>query len=154
MATQSEYELEAQLVKQLVGMHYERVNVTDETSMKANLRKQIEIHNRLESSPLTDGEFNCIFLHLTKGNEVIDRAKILRDRYQLLRDDGTEKWLSFINKEEWCQNEFQVTSQVKQFNAEQNTRKTRFDVTLLINGLPLVQIELKRRGLGLKEAFN
>jgi type I restriction enzyme R subunit len=71
-----------------------------------------------------------------------------------LRDDGTEKWLSFINKEEWCQNEFQVTSQVKQFNAEQNTRKTRFDVTLLINGLPLVQIELKRRGLGLKEAFN
>ncbi|HBV6775884.1 TPA: hypothetical protein MDY39_005477, partial [Klebsiella pneumoniae] len=52
MATQSEYELEAQLVEQLVGMHYERVNVTDETSMKANLRKQIEIHNRLESSPL------------------------------------------------------------------------------------------------------
>ncbi|MDF3721777.1 type I restriction endonuclease, partial [Enterobacter hormaechei] len=124
MATQSEYELEAQLVEQLVGMHYERVNVTDETSMKANLRKQIEIHNRLESAPLTDSEFNRIFLHLTKGNEVIDRAKILRDRYQLLRDDGTEKWLSFINKEEWCQNEFQVTSQVKQFNAEQNTRKT------------------------------
>jgi type I restriction enzyme R subunit len=49
MATQSEYELETQLVEQLVGMHYERVNVTDETSMKANLRKQIEIHNRLES---------------------------------------------------------------------------------------------------------
>lgn len=154
MATQSEYELETQLVEQLVGMHYEPVNVTDEASMKANLKKQIEIHNRLESLPLTDSEFNRIFLHLTKGNEVIDRARTLRDRYQLLRDDGTEKWLSFINKEEWCQNEFQVTRQVKQFNAEQNTRKTRFDVTLLINGLPLVQIELKRRGLGLKEAFN
>ena len=97
MATQSEYELEAQLVEQLVGMHYERVNVTDETSMKANLRKQIEIHNRLEAAPLTDSEFNRVFLHLTKGNEVIDRARILRDRYQLLRDDGTEKWLSFIN---------------------------------------------------------
>lgn len=154
MATQSENELEMQLVDQLVGMHYEPVNVTDEVSMKANLKKQIEIHNRLESVPLTDSEFNRIFLHLTKGNEVIDRARTLRDRYQLLRDDGTEKWLSFINKEEWCQNEFQVTRQVKQFNAEQNTRKTRFDVTLLINGLPLVQIELKRRGLGLKEAFN
>ena len=154
MATQSENELEMQLVDQLVGMHYEPVNVTDEASMKANLKKQIEIHNRLESVPLTDSEFNRIFLHLTKGNEVIDRARTLRDRYQLLRDDGTEKWLSFINKEEWCQNEFQVTRQVKQFNAEQNTRKTRFDVTLLINGLPLVQIELKRRGLGLKEAFN
>lgn len=154
MATQSEYELETQLVEQLVGMHYEPVNVTDEASMKANLKKQIEIHNRLESVPLTDSEFNRIFLHLTKGNEVIDRARTLRDRYQLLREDGTEKWLSFINKEEWCQNEFQVTRQVKQFNAEQNSRKTRFDVTLLINGLPLVQIELKRRGLGLKEAFN
>lgn len=154
MATQSEYELETQLVEQLVGMHYEQVFVTDEASMKANLKKQIEIHNRLETAPLTDSEFNRIFMHLTKGNEVIDRARTLRDRYQLLREDGTEKWLSFINKEEWCQNEFQVTRQVKQFNAEQNTRKTRFDVTLLINGLPLVQIELKRRGLGLKEAFN
>lgn len=154
MATQSEYELETQLVEQLVGMHYEQVFVTDEVSMKANLKKQIEIHNRLESVPLTDSEFNRIFLHLTKGNEVIDRARTLRDRYQLQREDGTEKWLSFINKEEWCQNEFQVTRQVKQFNAEQTTRKTRFDVTLLINGLPLVQIELKRRGLGLKEAFN
>jgi type I restriction enzyme R subunit len=50
MATQSEYELETQLVNQLVGMHYELVNVTDETSMKANLRKQIEIHNRLEAA--------------------------------------------------------------------------------------------------------
>lgn len=154
MATQSECELETQLVEQLVGMHYEPVNVTDEVSMKANLKKQIEIHNRLEAAPLTDSEFNRIFQHLTKGNEVIDRARTLRDRYHLQREDGTEKWLSFINKEEWCQNEFQVTRQVKQFNAEQNTRKTRFDVTLLINGLPLVQIELKRRGLGLKEAFN
>ena len=149
MATQSEYELETQLVEQLVGMHYEPVNVTDEVSMKANLKKQIEIHNRLEAAPLTDSEFYRIFQHLTKGNEVIDRARTLRDRYHLQREDGTEKWLSFINKEEWCQNEFQVTRQVKQFNAEQNTRKTRFDVTLLINGLPLVQIELKRRGLGL-----
>lgn len=61
MATQSEYELETQLVEQLVGMHYERVNVTDEASMKVNLRKQIEVHNRLETSPLTDGEFNRIF---------------------------------------------------------------------------------------------
>ncbi|MGR5942592.1 type I restriction endonuclease subunit R [Enterobacter sp. C4G1] len=154
MATQSEYELETQLVDQLVGIHYEQVFVTDEASMKANLKKQIEIHNRLETAPLTDTEFNRVFQHLTKGNEVIDRARTLRDRYHLQREDGTEKWLSFINKEEWCQNEFQVTRQVKQFNAEQNSRKTRFDVTLLINGLPLVQIELKRRGLGLKEAFN
>ena len=92
MATQSEYELETQLVNQLVGMHYELVNVTDETSMKANLRKQIEIHNRLEAAPLTNSEFNRIFLHLTKGNEAIspyrhhavtgsDRAGFWHDRW-------------------------------------------------------------------------
>ena len=101
MATQSEYELEAQLVEQLVGMHYERVNVTDETSMKANLRKQIEIHNRLESAPLTDSEFNRIFLHLTKGNEVI-----AQHAYELVTDpdfdydlpgaiaEATDQWLN------------------------------------------------------------
>ena len=155
MATQSEYELETALIKQLTGnLHYELVEVNDEASMKANLKLQLEIHNRLEHAPLTDAEFNRVFLHLTKGTTVFDRAKTLRDRYRLERDDGTEKWLSFINKDEWCRNEFQVTSQVKQYNAEQNSRKTRFDVTLLINGLPLVQIELKRRGLGLKEAFH
>ena len=154
MATQSECELELALISQLTDeLGYKWVNVHDEATMKINLKRQLEIHNRLEAFPLSDGEFNRVFLHLTKSNNAFDRASTLRDRYALIRDDGTEKWLSFINKEEWCCNEFQVTNQVRQYNAEQQTRRTRFDVTLLINGLPLVQIELKRRGLELKEAF-
>jgi type I restriction enzyme R subunit len=69
---------------------------------------------------------------------------------QLTKDDGTSTYLEFINQEKWCQNEYQVTQQVTLEGKYQN----RYDVTLLVNGLPLVQIELKRRGLELKEAFN
>ena len=69
---------------------------------------------------------------------------------ELNRDDGTTFYLEFLNIEHWCQNEYQVTHQV----TNQGKYKNRYDVTLLINGLPLVQIELKRRGLKLKEAFN
>lgn len=69
---------------------------------------------------------------------------------ELSRDDGTTFYLEFLNIEHWCQNQYQVTNQITQ----QGNYKNRYDVTLLINGLPLVQIELKRRGLELKEAFN
>ncbi|MDX4945472.1 type I restriction endonuclease subunit R [Providencia manganoxydans] len=153
--TQSEFELEQDLIQRLTtDLHYDWVDVHDEASMKANLRVQIEVHNKLQHASLTDGEFERIYLHLTAGNTVFERAKVLRDYYSLSRDDGSTKWIRFINKEDWCCNEFQVTNQVRQYNAQQQTRKTRFDVTLLINGLPLVQIELKRRGLELKEAFH
>ena len=69
---------------------------------------------------------------------------------QLIRDDGSVEWIRFIDMDFWCQNEFQVTNQITIEGAYEN----RYDVTLLINGLPLVQIELKRRGMELKEAFN
>ncbi len=87
--------------------------------------------------------------HLSKGN-VFEKAKILRDKMQLTKEDGTSIYLEFINQKNWCQNEYQVTNQVTQ----EGKYKNRYDVTILINGLPLVQVELKRRGLELKEAFN
>lgn len=87
--------------------------------------------------------------HLNKGN-VFERAKILRDKFQFTRDNGESIYIEFINQEHWCQNGFQVTRQI----TIEGSYKNRYDVTLLINGLPLVQIELKRRGLELKEAFN
>ncbi len=68
----------------------------------------------------------------------------------LPRDDGTTVYVQFLNSEEWCRNRYQVTSQVTQVGSYKN----RYDVTLLINGLPLIQVELKRRGMELKEAFN
>lgn len=144
--TQSEQILEDNLVQQLQGLGYAFVPIKDEADLLANLKRQLEKHNGIA---LTDNEFSKILNHLNKGN-VFDRAKILRDQFQLTKDDGQSVYIEFLNQEHWCQNQYQVTRQVSQ----EGKYKNRYDVTLLINGLPLVQIELKRRGLELKEAFN
>lgn len=146
MSTQSEAILEANLITQLAGLGYEKVSVTNEEELIANLKKQLERHNK---TTLDDIEFARILNHLNKGN-VFEKAKILRDKYALSREDGTTKYIEFLDSEHWCQNLFQVTHQV----TIEGSYKNRYDVTILINGLPLVQIELKRRGLELKEAFN
>lgn len=154
MTTQSEYELEIALIKQLNGFGYEQVSISNEAQMLANLKTQLERHNQIDSQPFSEGEFKKIISHLTQSNTVFERAKVLRDRYPLSRDDGSTKYISFLNCTDWCMNEYQVTHQVKQGEANSKHRKTRFDVTILINGFPLVQIELKKRGIELKEAFN
>lgn len=147
MSVQSEYALEAALIKQLVGMEYVSVVIEDESEMLANLKHQLDIHNK--DIHFTDNEFDRILNHLNTGG-VFDRAKILRDKYALKRDNNEVAYISFINSDDWCLNEFQVTNQI----TIQGKRKNRYDVTLLINGLPLVQIELKRRGAELKVAFH
>lgn len=149
--TQSEAQMEAELLTRLKGLGYAPVTLPDATAMKANLRAQLNRQNEevLKGTPLSDGEFAKILNHLEKGN-VFDKAETLRRRFQLEREDGSPLYIRFLNTEEWCQNQYQVTSQV----TVTGHHKTRYDVTLLINGLPLVQIELKRRGMELKEAFN
>jgi len=144
--TQTEAQLESDLVKRLTGLGYAPVTLPDMPAMHANLRAQLGKHNGVT---LSDSEFAKVLNHLDKGN-VFEKAKTLRGRMQLTRDDGTPLYLQFLNTQEWCQNQYQVTTQV----TVTGHHKTRFDVTLLINGLPLVQIELKRRGVELKEAFN
>ena len=146
MGTQPEQALENYLVKQLQELGYEFVALKDEQALLANLKHQLEKHNEVQ---LTQKEFERVLNHLNKGN-VFDRAKILRDKMQLTKDNGESIYLEFLQQEHWCLNQFQVTQQVSMEGAYKN----RYDVTLLINGLPLVQIELKRRGLELKEAFN
>lgn len=146
MSTQSEAILEENLLKQLVSLGYEKVLIRDEAELLANLKAQLERHNKIT---LDDMEFSRILNHLNKGN-VFEKAKILRDKFALTREDGTIKYIEFLDTERWCQNLFQVTHQV----TIEGSYKNRYDVTILINGLPLVQIELKRRGLELKEAFN
>jgi type I restriction enzyme R subunit len=146
MTTQSEQTLEQNLIKQLEGMEYERVQTPDEATMLINLKTQLEKHNKIK---FTEKEYERVLNHLNKGN-VLDRAKILRDKMRLILDNGKNAYIEFINSREWCQNQFQVTNQI----ANEGTYKNRYDVTLLINGLPLVQIELKRRGLEMKEAYN
>ena len=146
MSPQSEFALENSLISQLEGMEYSFVTIEDEKQMLANLRKQLEIHNKIT---FTNGEFERVLNHLNSGS-VFERAKILRDRFGLRRDNDELVYISFLNCDDWCLNEFQVTNQI----TVEGKRKNRYDVTILINGLPLVQIELKRRGAELKVAFH
>jgi type I restriction enzyme R subunit len=146
MTIQPEQALENKLIEQLEGLKYERVTIKDEADLLANLKLQIEKHNGITIAPK---EFARIVNHLSKGS-VFDKAKTLRDKYALEKDDGTVAYIEFMQQEHWCQNIFQVTNQVTM----EGSYKNRYDVTLLMNGIPVVQIELKRRGIELKEAFN
>ena len=146
MSKQSEAILEEQLVAQLQKMGYGLVSITNEQELIANLKTQLEKHNRIQFSTT---EFERVMNILSKGS-VFEKAKTLREKQHIIRDNGDNLYFEFINTEHWCQNQFQVTHQV----TVEGQYKNRYDVTLLINGLPLVQIELKRRGLELKEAFN
>lgn len=144
--TQPEQILEDNLVKQVSTLGYEFVTIKNEPDLLSNLKSQLEKHNGVQ---LSDKEFSKILNHLNKGN-IFDRAETLRDRFQLTKDNGDSCYIEFLNQEHWCQNQYQVTQQI----SIKGSYKNRYDVTLLINGLPLVQIELKRRGLEIKEAFN
>jgi len=146
MATQPEQILENQLIAQLNKQGYSRVVINDEKELLANLKSQLEKHNGITFS---DAEFKKVMNTLTKGS-VFEKAKTLREKQHIIRDNGDNLYFEFLNTEHWCRNEYQVTNQV----TIEGKYKNRYDVTLLINGLPLVQIELKRRGLELKEAFN
>lgn len=145
MATQSEAALEESLIKKLVEGGYERVRINDKNDLERNFKAQLEKFNKIT---LEDFEFKQILTFL-EGGTVFDKAKKLRDIYALQRDDGTV-YVRFLNKKDWCKNLFQVTNQITM----EGTYKNRYDVTILINGLPLVQIELKKRGVELKKAFN
>lgn len=146
MAKQPEQILEEQLVAQLQKLGYGLVYIKDEKELIANLKTQLEKHNNIQFSPK---EFERVLNILSKGS-VFEKAKTLRQKQHIVRDNGDNLYFEFVNVEHWCQNQFQVTHQVTM----EGKYKNRYDVTLLINGLPLVQIELKRRGLELKEAFN
>lgn len=154
MQKQSEQILEEQLIAQLQKMAYEFVPINNETDLINNLKQQLEKHNadalnKTGDKQFTELEFKKVLNILSKGN-VFDKAKTLRELQHIVRDNGNNLYFEFIQVEHWCQNQFQVTRQI----TNEGKYKNRYDVTILINGLPLVQIELKRRGLELKEAFN
>lgn len=149
MAYQSEAELENQLIAQLKNQGYEVVKIPDYNSLEENFKIQFYKFNQNKlDSPISDKEWERIFNHM-KGKSVFQSAKILRDKFVLERDDGTKVYLSFFS-EEHTKNIFQVTNQTTVVGKYVN----RYDVTLLINGLPLIQIELKRRGKDIKEAVD
>jgi type I restriction enzyme R subunit len=143
---QPEQVLEDNLVIQLQNLGYTYVALNNEKDLLTNLKAQLEKHNNIT---FTAKEFERVLNLLSKGS-VFDKAKTLREKQHIQKDNGESLYFEFIEQENWCQNQFQVTRQLSM----DGTYKTRYDVTLLINGLPLVQIELKRRGIELKEAFN
>ncbi len=146
MTHQSESQLEKSLVERLTRLGFTPVVIEDVTALETNLRSQL---SKFNNTAFSDGEWARIMNHLMKGDR-FHKAKTLRDRFSLKRDDETTAWIKFFNMEQWCKNEYQVTQQLTQVGKYEN----RYDVTLLINGLPLVQVELKRRGIEMKEAFN
>ncbi|MBR3212969.1 MAG: type I restriction endonuclease subunit R, partial [Methanosphaera sp.] len=146
MSTQSESTLENILVDDLASNGYEKIVIRNDEELEQNFRIQLEKFNKIN---LTDDEFEKILIYLKQGT-IFDKAQKLRDSYTLQREGQADKWIHFINKEEWCKNYFQVAHQI----TSKNKHNYRYDVTLLINGLPLVQIELKKRGVEIKQAFN
>ena len=146
MSTQSEQTLEHNLIAQLETLGFEKARIDDEAALIINLKAQLEKHNKVN---LSEGEFKQVINKLARGN-IFEKAKILRDKVDYVKDSGDVGYIELIDQIKWCKNEYQVTHQVTMQGAYTN----RYDVTLLVNGLPLVQIELKRRGLELKEAFN
>lgn len=154
MSTQSEAALEAGLIATLRQMDYEYVQIVEEDNLYVNFKHQLEIHNKKQLAEVgrtsfTDEEFEKILIYLEGGTR-FEKAKKLRDLYPLDTVNGQRIWVEFLNRTQWCQNEFQVSNQI----TVEGRKKCRYDVTILINGLPLVQIELKRRGVELKQAYN
>lgn len=153
-STQSEAALEKGLIQTLQEMSYEYVSIKEESNLKDNFKLQLEKHNRKELAlhgreHFTDKEFDKILLYLEGGTR-FEKAKRLRDMKEFQLENGERVWIEFLNRQQWCQNEFQVSNQI----TVEGRRKCRYDVTILINGLPLVQVELKKRGVELKQAYN
>ena len=154
MAVQSEAALENALIHALEQMSYEYVKIEEESNLRDNFKCQLEKHNRKQLAEIgrehfTESEFEKILLHLEGGSR-FEKSKKLRDLYPLETENGERVWVEFLNKKQWCQNEFQVSNQI----TIEGRKKCRYDVTILVNGLPLVQIELKKRGVELRQAYD
>lgn len=148
---ESESRLENRMIDQLRKQGYTLAEINDVNDLENNFRKQVNIHNRLElkGKDLSDKEFERLMVKIS-GKGVFQSAKELRQKQDIQRDDGTIVYIELFNTREWCKNTFQVTHQT----TVEGKYVNRYDVTILINGLPLVQVELKRRGIDMKEAFN
>lgn len=142
MYPQSENELEKELIQQL-SSQYKKVKINNADDLFINFRKQINKLNQetLNGKDLSDKEFDRL---LTKigGKSIHQSAKFLHDKFTIERDDSSQIYFKLLDTENFSNNTFQITHQIKVHNAT-TKNDARYDVTLLINGLPLVQIELK-----------
>ena len=149
---QSEAELEREFIRQLTSQGYEYISVHNEAALIENLRKQLEL---LNDFTFTDSEWDKFFTEcIANTNEgIVEKTrKIQDDHIQILkREDGTTKNIYLLDKKNIHNNRLQVINQYVEAGGK---HETRYDVTILVNGLPLVHVELKRRGVAIREAFN
>ena len=149
---QSEAKLEAAFIKQLQAQGYEYVKVKDEAGLLVNLRRQLELLNDVV---LSETEWMRLLPMISNEQMTIqDKTEMIQGKGYVLAlkmDNGLTKNIKLIDKTNVYNNRLQV---INQYEVEDGAHKNRYDVTILVNGLPLVHIELKRRGVDIKEAFN
>lgn len=156
----SEYEVEDMFIERLEGIGYQFIKMRNYDDVLNNFRTQLAKFNakKLEeaghTAAFSDAEFQRILIHV-ENHSVYESAKILRDKYVLELDDGNTVYIDFFSSDT-TRNIYQVTHQVTMDPDHKNdvVYKNRYDVTVLINGLPIVQIELKRPGVEINEAIN
>lgn len=152
---QSEAELEQEFIRLLCEQGYEYLPIHTEKDLISNLRKKLEELNNYQFS---DTEWDAFFKNaVANQNEYIveKTRKIQEDNVQVLtRDDGSSKNITLIDKKNIHNNRLQVINQYVIGTENGAKHDNRYDVTVLVNGLPLVHIELKRRGVAIREAFN
>ena len=145
--TTPERDLEESLVTKLRDLKYEyRPDIRDRAKLEANLREKFEALNRVN---LTDGEFQRLLDEIVTP-DVYEAARFLRNREAFIRDDGTPLNYTLVNIKDWCKNSFEVVNQLR-INTDNSHH--RYDVILLINGVPAVQIELKTLGISPRRAM-
>ena len=149
---QSEDDLEQELIKTLIEQGYERIYINNEDDLILNLRRQIESLNNYN---FTDGEWDSFFSNIlsNKNDYIIEKTRLIQEDYiqSITLDDGTLKNIYLIDKNNIHNNHVQV---LNQYVNNDGNYDNRYDVTILVNGLPLVHCELKKRGVDLREAFN
>jgi type I restriction enzyme R subunit len=149
---QSETALEKDFIKRLVEQGYEYIQIHDEFELIMNVRKQLELLNNYKFS---DTEWSHFFAQIlsSKNEGIVEKTRRIQDDHvqNLKCDDGTTKNIVLIDKRNIHNNRLQV---INQYEEENGRHQTRYDVTILVNGLPLIHVELKRRGVAIREAFN
>ena len=154
-AYQSEAQLEQEFIRLLGELGYEYLHIHKDTDLVANLRRQL---SKLNGYEFTDGEWQRFFSEVLANPNlgIAEKTRLIQeDHVQVLkRDNGESKNITLIDKKNIHNNILQVINQYAVSTGEGATHDNRYDVTILVNGLPMIHVELKRRGVPIREAFN
>lgn len=144
---QKESQIEQHFIRHLEGLGYKYCkNIKDRASLEANFRNKFEALNNVR---LTDGEFKRLMDNIV-SSDVYKASKTLRDKVEVVHDDGTTQFYPLVNLQNWCKNDYEVINQLR---INTHSSYHRYDVIILVNGLPLVQVELKAHGVSPRVAI-